>query len=325
MKAGSFFHKGFILDGAGNGRAIDAAASKRWTPDQGMLLIVLDRHHAECGRWLTESAGLDELIVEVIMAHEPRPRLTVRGGGLLVTMRGVNLNEGDHPEDMVAVRGWFDPEKVILLRGRRVYAVEDLAAALQKRAGPTRAGEVLVQLVDALTDRISDTLDEMDTEADTLEAAAEAAVQTLALRPRLSSLRSRCLILRRHIAPQRDMVGRLAAEQSPLLTETDRHRLREDHEQLIRAVEDLNLIIERLVIAQEMLAARVNERLSRNTYLLSIVAAIFLPLGLVVGLLGVNLGGIPGTEDPRGFWVLCGVLGALLVVELVLLRKMRWM
>lgn len=43
-------------------------------------------------------------------------------------------------------------------------------------------------------------------------------------------------------------------------------------------------------------------------YVLSVVAAIFLPLGFVTGLLGINVGGIPGTEWPWSFTVVCVAL-----------------
>lgn len=325
MPPESFFHRGMVLDGSGAGRPVDAGGAKRWSPEQGVLVVELDRHNPQTEVWLSRTAGLDPRVVEVGLAHEPRARLTAAGGGLLVSMRGVNFSQVGDPEDMVALRGWFDAGRVVLLRGRPVLAVDDLAALLQRRAGPTSAGGVLVGLIDALTERIADTLDGMDQEADELEDSAEADEPAPDLRRRISALRSRSSVMRRHIVPQCDMVGRLAGEETALFTEADRHSLRENHEQLVRVVEDLNLLGERLVIAQEMLAARVNERLSRNTYVLSIVAAVFLPLGLVAGVLGVNLGGIPGRDDPRAFVVLCVALVVLVAVELALLRKMRWM
>ncbi|MGI9354547.1 MAG: CorA family divalent cation transporter [Rhizobiaceae bacterium] len=39
--------------------------------------------------------------------------------------------------------------------------------------------------------------------------------------------------------------------------------------------------------------------MSCNTYALSIVAAIFLPLGFLTGLLGINVGGMPGLKTRR--------------------------
>ena len=51
---------------------------------------------------------------------------------------------------------------------------------------------------------------------------------------------------------------------------------------------------------EEFLALQAQEQNSRM-YVLSVVAAIFLPLTFVTGLLGMNVGGLPGLESPNGF------------------------
>ena len=56
------------------------------------------------------------------------------------------------------------------------------------------------------------------------------------------------------------------------------------------------------------------ETMNRQMLILSVVAAIFLPLGLITGLLGINVGGIPGADNPWAFAIVCVllvVLGAL--------------
>ncbi|MBK7406188.1 MAG: zinc transporter ZntB [Phycisphaerales bacterium] len=325
MAEPSFFHRGFVLDGRGGAHPIDAPGTADWAPAQGVLWVVLDRHSPETRPWLRKVADLRPLIVDSILAHEPRPRCLAQADGLLVTLRGVNLNQHDRPEDMVALRGWFDPHRAILLRGRKVFAVDDVAATFDQHAGPTRSAELLVRLVDALSDHIAQTADDLGLQADQIEADTHAPHEPANLRERIGDLRTRCMNMRRHIVPQRDMAGRMASEPSELLTPDDRARLREDAEQLARVVDDLDLIRERLLIAQEQADARVAERLARNTYLLSIVAAIFLPVGFLTALAGVSVAGIPGQQDPLAFWVLCGILALVLVLEVVLLRRMKWM
>lgn len=315
----------FALDGRGGGRPLDVGGVAGWAPDQGVLWAVLDRHSPETEGWLRAVAGLPELLVTSMLTEEPRPRCTPVDGGLLVMLRGVNLIPGAEPDDMVALRGWFDDHRAILVRGRPVTAIEDVASSFREGGGPARSGELLVHLLEALTDRIDETAADLSEQADAIEAASSEERIEPGLRVRIAEVRSSCMTMRRHIAPQRDMVGRMLVAPSPLLTELDRAHLREVSEQLTHAVEELDLIRERLVIAQEQLAARISEKLSRNTYTLSIVASIFLPLSLLTGLLGINVGGIPLADSPWGFWVICGVLAIVVTGEIVLFRKMRWL
>ncbi|MEJ2028043.1 MAG: CorA family divalent cation transporter [Limibacillus sp.] len=76
---------------------------------------------------------------------------------------------------------------------------------------------------------------------------------------------------------------------------------------------------------QDELSNRLAESANSRIYLMSIVAGIFLPLGLVTGLLGINVSGMPGVETPWAFWAVCGLLVVLLGIELWLFRRMRWL
>jgi len=46
---------------------------------------------------------------------------------------------------------------------------------------------------------------------------------------------------------------------------------------------------------------------------------------IIPGLLGVNVGGIPGAESPWGFGILCAVLAILVAAQIVVFRRLRWL
>ena len=77
-------------------------------------------------------------------------------------------------------------------------------------------------------------------------------------------------------------------------------------------------------MAQEELNARLSEQMNQTIFMMSIVATIFLPLGLLTGLLGINVGGIPGTENESAFWMVCALLAGFGVVVALLFRKLKW-
>ncbi len=69
---------------------------------------------------------------------------------------------------------------------------------------------------------------------------------------------------------------------------------------------------------------RMSEQINKNMYVLSVIAGVFLPLGFVTGLLGVNVDGIPGDETPWAFAALCGPMLALVLFEVWLFRRFKW-
>jgi zinc transporter len=70
-----------------------------------------------------------------------------------------------------------------------------------------------------------------------------------------------------------------------------------------------------LKLLQEELAAMVNEHTNRSLFLLTLVTVLALPINVVAGLLGMNVGGLPLAQHPQGFIV---VVVGLSVVTLVL-------
>ena len=120
-------------------------------------------------------------------------------------------------------------------------------------------------------------------------------------------------------------LGRLAATDHQMLAEPDRIALRETANRAIRTVEALGAGRDRLAALQDHIEASHASALGRNSYVLSVVAAIFLPLGFLTGLFGINVGGMPLIENPFGFWIV-SLASALMGVGLfALFRKMKWL
>ena len=65
-------------------------------------------------------------------------------------------------------------------------------------------------------------------------------------------------------------------------------------------------------------------KLNKNMYVLSVISAIFLPLGFLTGLFGINIGGIPGVEDPNAFWVFSGILVVIVSLQIWIFKKLGW-
>jgi zinc transporter len=263
-------------------------------------------------------------VTEALLEVGTRPRSVVSESGVLAIFRGVNCNPGADPEDMVAMRMFVTEQRVITMRRNRLMAVQDIHEALRSGNGPTTAGEFFVSVVDRITERIGEIVADIEDRVAEVEDTIVSA-QSAELRPRLSELRRQSISLRRYIAPQRDMLARLVHERIAWLSEPDRILLREVAERTARYVEDIDAARERALIAQEELNNRLSEQMNRAMYTLSIVAAIFLPLGLLTGLLGINVGGIPGTESPWAFMIVTVFLVVLAIVLIAWFKKLKWL
>jgi len=67
---------------------------------------------------------------------------------------------------------------------------------------------------------------------------------------------------------------------------------------------DLSNLNERIKLLQEEAAARVAEENNRSLFVLTLVTVMALPINLISGLLGMNVGGVPLAENKHGFWLM---------------------
>jgi len=238
-------------------------------------------------------------------------------------LRGVNTNPGADPEDMVSIRVWIEKHRVITSRRRRLLSVQDMRDAIDSGVGPSTSGAFLVALVERLAERIGGVVERIE---DQLEATeAEVAQADVTLSAALGMLRRQTAEIRRYLAPQRDALDRLYRQPHELLSDGEGHELREQADRITRYLEDLDLARERAMVLQEEVFTRLAHEQNSRVYLLSVVAALFLPLTFVTGLLGMNVAGLPGTENTNAFMVsliLMILAGAGL---LLFFRRKKWL
>ncbi len=324
MNKGEALVYAYLLDGKGSGKVLDWPAIDNWDSSQGLLWMHLDSKMPEARIWLENKSGLSQITQESLLDQGTRPRNIVSDEGLLLILRGVNCNPGEDPEDMVAIRMFFTEHRIITIRYRRVMAIQDVYIAIDDRKGPCSAGDFLVMVAERIADRMGDIIADLDDSVDELEDTVLTA-ESHELRSKLADLRRKAISLRRYIAPQRDVLFRLVQERISSLNDVDRAHLREVAERTARFVEDVDSARDRASITQEELNNKLSEQMNRAIYTLSIVAAIFLPLGLLTGLLGINVGGIPGTESKWAFTLVAVILIGIAVGLLVWFKKLKWL
>jgi zinc transporter len=313
-----------VLDGMGGGRKGSWKGVRDWDPGKEILWIHLDYASEAVQSWVSEESGIDPVVCEALLADETRPRALFVGDSLLVILRGVNCNPGEDPEDMVSLRMWIEGRRIISIRHRKVKAIEDVAASLAGGKGPKTAGEFLVDVAGLMAGRAAEVTGAIDESVDDLEDSVLTG-ESHELRSKLSRFRRQAIALRRYLAPQREVLGRLHADRTALLSEIDQARIREVADRTTRLVEDLDAARDRAAVVQEELAGKLAEQMNKTMYVLSIVAGIILPLSLLTGLLGINVGGMPGIENNLAFTIVCILLVALAGVQYWIFRLKHWL
>lgn len=314
----------YSFDGGKAEPLIGEAIAEQVKCNDNLAWVHMDSNHVDTRSWLEKEAlYLDPFIVEALLADDARPRMTQINDGMLLILRGVNLNKNSDPEDMVSIRLWVDEHRIISIRRRKLKAIWDMNEKFKIGKGPADAGHFICMLVSRLFERMEPVLSGLDELTDDVEEQVlESANSTL--RENIISVRKQAIMYRRYMAPQRDAIGQLRMSDVAWLTDKHKRHLQESHNQIMRYVEDLDAIRERAQIVKDELANILADRLNKNMYVLSVVAAIFLPLGFLTGLLGINVGGIPGTDNDYAFWLFCGLLVGVVAIQVIIFKKLKW-
>ncbi|GAA4354909.1 zinc transporter ZntB [Kangiella marina] len=273
--------------------------------------------------WLDESPLLNSVFKEQLLKAETRPVLYQDEESLLICLRGVNLNPDADPEDMISIRMWMNNTTVITSCNRSSLSLQDIFKNLESGIGPKTPGEFLALLIERLAIRIEDFFEKFEEELDYQEDRIES-VDSRCMGSVLGNLRRQAATVKRYLTPQKDALDKLIRCESPLLTRQLLEELKDDRDKTARLLEDLELSRERSMALQEQLLTQIGYEQNNRLYVLAIISAIFLPLTFLSGMLGMNVAGLPGTENNNAFWVVSGLCLVIAIGLMLWFKFKKW-
>jgi zinc transporter len=312
----------YILDGQSR-RSLNWESIEQWRPNEPPLWIHLDRSNPNSHRWLYQHSGLEKVIVDSLLKDEVRPRFSDLGNDqILMVVRGINLKETGNPEEMISLRIWSDGKRIITLRHEPLMSTFELRKAIEQGQGPKDIAEYLVRLFKLMETRIEPAVYQLSNQ---LDAAEDQFLQDKQLNdPVIGEIDSSARTLHRHLTAQRDAFARMRQSQVSWLLPWSNY-WREIYHAMVIYVDELNDLAARCRHIQETKMQQLMSESNRTMYLLSIIAGVFLPLSFITGLLGINVGGMPGVNSDSAFWIVCLLIVIVGFLELAFFRWKKWL
>lgn len=309
----------------GNFRRLEEREAFGFDPGDGLLWLHMDRRSDLVQTWLYEHSGLDAIDADALLSEETRPRAyrAQQHAGLLIILRGVNNHPGADPDDLVSMRLWVEKHRVLGFSSRALAPVDDVAATLGGDYAPNNAAELLSALATRMVVRMEPAIESLGDQLDALEETLDAGKRIDM--GRLMGIRRQAAGLRRFLGPQKEVFVTIDSLHLPWLGLSAEGEWREATNTLYRYLEELDAIRERVSIINDSLNARVVSRANRTFYAISVVAAFFVPLTFTTGLLGMNVGGIPGSDSAWGFAGVLLFLVSWSVIQYLVFRWLRWL
>jgi zinc transporter len=261
-------------------------------------------------RWMRGQLQLPETFYEALHANTGSTRLDVEDNLLIAVVHDVLIDSTFDASKVSTVTLCLGQRLVISARRRPLRSVDHLREAVRNGYCLRSSAELLAHLLrdqaDVLGDVVRQATARVDQIEDTLLDNRIAATRT-----ELSAMRRAQIRLQRLLAPETAAMFRLLNRSPVWLGEADIADLRQAAEEFAAAVLDSGALAERLKLLQEELVATVSEHSNRTLFVLTVVTVLALPINVVAGLFGMNVGGLPLAQHPQGFAIV--VVGLVIV------------
>ena len=297
---------GFVFDKDGTATSAGTEDALRWlknaTPQAGgFVWLHFNLSHTASAKWLQDNLKLSDLFHESLTDGSRSTRVEMDDDMLVAVVNDVHYDFAFEPTDISTLWLSVGPRLVVSARLQPLRSIDRLRDAVRHGAKLMSPVALLVHLMhdqgDVLINIVRNTTARVDDIEDNLLAGR---LETK--RANLGALRRLLVRLQRLLAPEPAALFRLLRKPPEWIVEEDLADLRQSTEEFNVALSDMAALQERIKLLQEEIAGRVAEANNRSLFVLTIVTVLALPINIIAGLLGMNVGGIPLADHPHGFW-----------------------
>ena len=295
-------------------------------PASGLVLWVdLAAPTPDEGRILSDVFHFHPLSVEDAMSAMQFPKIEAYPGYLYMVLHGIDVEAGAGAFATRDVDFFLGPNYLLTIHDGRSRSVARLRQMCEQydRVLSEGPAALMHRIIDQMVDNYRPVVEGLEERIDELEEEAflgheQLVRQMLRLRHDLASMR-------RVLTPQRDVIGRLARREFPIISDELAYRFRDVYDHVVRSSEEAILFQDRVTGILEVNLATVSNRLNKVMQVLTVMSTIFLPLTVLTGMWGMNIGlpHLPG-GDRYHFWWIVIIMLAISGSMLALFRRRGW-
>ncbi len=290
-----------------------ARATATQAGDGEFLWLHFNLAHASSERWMRTHLDLPESFYEALREGSHSTRIEHQHGALLAVVNDVMFDFEQTPSEIATLWAYTHERIMVTARMKPLRSVDRLRAAVREGEVFHTPAELLTHLLRDQADLLVQIVRGSSVEVDRIEDQF-LAKRHFENRRDLGAMRRVLVRLQRLLAPEPGSVFRLLTRPPAWLAAQDVQNLRESTEEFSLVLGDVSGLTERIKLLQEEIAARLTEQSNRTLFTLTLVTVLALPINIIAGLFGMNVGGIPLAENRHGFWMM-----VLLVVSFTVL------
>jgi len=293
----------------------EAEVKTAFESQQGLLWVDIVETTEGDAEFLSKNFNFHKLAVDDCLSPDMHPpKVDDFGDYLFIVVHGIDHTAESDIVTTTELDLFLGPHYVVSNHNVELYSVNSIRNLVESGGRPMSKGADFLahSIIDALIDNILPTIDRMSDVADEIEEEVIRNPQKTTLEAILKLKRS-TLRIHRVISPQREVLNRLSRGDFEIITDKARIFYRDVYDHIVR-IEDLNQTLrDRSDNALATHLSSIANRQNETMKVLSIVAAIFLPLTLLAGIYGMNFENMPELSWKWGYFAVLGFMGAVII------------
>jgi len=308
-------------------------AIRRGLNDKDAILwVALDQPTDDELKVLDEQFHFHALTLEDVREKSKSPKIEPYDGEdgrdnyTFIVFFGPDCGKAAEHVKSAEVNFFLSPRYLVTVHREKVKPIVDLAARVKKDPAKmlSRGTDVLLyEVLDGIVDEYTGILDSMQGRIDQLEDRATNHPVPGVLK-QISIAKRDLLGLRRVMAPQREIIAKLARGEVETVRESVRVYLRDVQDHLTRDVETLEIYRDLILGARDIYLSSISNQLNQIMKTLTVITVIALPFTIITSFFGMNFEAIPGLHTKQGFWIACSAMLGTVIVLLFLFKRRRW-
>jgi magnesium transporter len=299
------------------------------TEPGGLLWLDLEGEPPEtCEPILRDTFGFHPLAVDDALAESHVPKLDDWGSYLYVVLHSIHAQnpEAVHTHELDLFVG---PRFLVTHREEPIEALASVWASAQRDSRILGRGceHLLYRLVDELISSHLPVIEGIDADVERLEDQILERPKQRTLEQALHCKRA-LLLLRRILAPQREVINRLARDELAVIGEEHRVYFRDLYDHLVRLYGITESVRDLVGGILEMYLSAINNRMNEIMKTLTLITTLFMPISFIVGFFGMNFFGpsvaLPAWTGRPALWATLGALALTPLLMYLWLRLRRW-
>jgi zinc transporter len=308
---------GFRFQCDGPGVPVHAEQILEWIErkdtDNEFLWLHFDLANSSSERWMRSRLDLPEAFFNTMRDGSHSTRIEHQEGALFAVINDVMFNFEQTPSEIATLWIYTHQKLLVSARMKPLRSIDTLRESVRRGEEFRSSAELLAHLLRDQADLLVHIVRRTSIEVDGIEDRF-LSMRAGTSRSDLGTMRRVLVRLQRLLAPEPGSVFRLLARPPRWLHPHDVQDLRDATEEFSLVLNDLAGLVERIKLLQEEIATRLDEQSNRTLFTLTLVTVLALPMNIIAGFFGMNVGGVPLAENHHGFWLLVAIVASFTVL-----------